>query len=126
MNPQRHFTINPQMNVPKLTAICFLFFALLLVCGCARKYFSKATFEFKGSNAESLFHSQLPKDDSSVTLKKIPDTDLYEVGVYSTDPEVAARRANDLVINIQDAVKADGNAIKIWEIAEPATKPTWW
>ena len=113
------------MHIFKLPAICLGLFALLFVSGCARKYFSKATIEVSGSNAEVIAQNQLPKDDSSITLKRIRDTNLYQVGVYSPDPEVAAKRANELVNNIQDAVKASGNSSKIWETAEPALKPTW-
>jgi len=69
----------------------------------------------------------LPKDDPSVTLRRVRNTDLYEVGVYDADPQNAARRANELVAAMQSKLNEESGGkrtFRIWERAQPSIRPT--
>ena len=118
------------MNKQRVFAF-LLGFIISLCCGsCSRQSYAQATIQFgppNDANAESAIRTLLPKDDPSVTLRRVRNTDLYEVGVYDADPQNAARRANELVAAMQTKLNDDSagkRTFKIWERAEPSIKPT--
>ena len=86
-------------------------------------YSAKATLEFNGAagvDAEQTIRAYLPKDDTSVTVSAVQNTNLFEIIVSSTDPQLAATRANNLVLLVQDALIKDKKAfVKLREKAEP-------
>ncbi len=78
-----------------------------------------------GQKAEAFLRAQLPKNDPSVTLKPVPDTDLFYICVTAPNAKTAADRANQIAVGIQSALGADGNImrLKIWERAQPQKEP---
>jgi len=102
------------------------FFILLAMVGFASDpaetlFTAKATIEApSGVDGEREIRARLPNDDSSVRLRAVPNTRLFEIIVSSSDAQVAAARANDLTLALQDALIKDKKGLfKIWEKAEP-------
>jgi hypothetical protein len=106
-----------------------LAFAVAILCdGCSRTPYAKATFEFGAANNaadEQAIRALLPKNDPSVTLLKVRNTGLYEIGVHDSDPRLAAQRANDLAAMLQTKLSAANpdKRFKLWERAEPPIAP---
>lgn len=68
--------------------------------------------------AVEAIRSHLPKNDPSVKLKAVQDTDLFQIVVSSSDRDQAITRANDLTFALQDALNKEGKGhFKIWERA---------
>ena len=90
-------------------------------------YFAKVTVEVtpSDSSAEQRLRAHLPKNDSSVTLEAIPNTNLFSIGIIAADPQSAAKRANEIAVTIQGALgsEAKPKLLKIWEKAEPPIAP---
>jgi hypothetical protein len=90
-------------------------------------YFARAVVEAKvdGKNPEELLRKYLPKDDPSVTLKKLRNTGLFEIGATASSRKAAAQRANQVAMAIKAAFSKDssGAELIIRERAEAPTRP---
>jgi len=88
-------------------------------------YFASATVEAKvvHEGPEVLLRKYLPKNDGSVTLKKVRNTGLFEIGVTDGDRKTAARRANEVAMAIKAAFRREGAELIIRERAEAPVKP---
>ena len=103
--------------------IAALSFALLFT-GCSRKSYSTVIVEFlapPGVSAVDAIRAQLPKNDPSVVVTAIRNTNLIQIGVYDRDAQNAASRANAFAVAAQNALIGDSSEkrFKIWERAEP-------
>lgn len=117
--------------------IHFLVAAVLVTCPCFSSmaapdtrvpaYFAKVTFTVspEGRDVDQRLRKHLPKNDTSVKLEAVPNTTLYSIGVTASDPKAAAKRANEIALAIQAAIRseADPKLLKIWEQAEPPIVP---
>ena len=94
----------------------------------APMYLARVRVEIRppaGQDAEQFLRTQLPKNDTSITIKRVLDTVFFDIGVTSADSISAAKRANEVAVAIRIALGSDGDIqrLKIWEKAEPPTKP---
>ena len=70
------------------------------------EYFSVVTIEFKEASREAALGklNAIAKQDRNVQIKQRQKTSLWEIGVYDTDPNRAADKANRIAIDVRDAV----------------------
>jgi uncharacterized protein involved in exopolysaccharide biosynthesis len=55
-------------------------------------------------------------------LRSIQNSGLYEIGVHDSDPQLAAKRANELVAMLETKLaSSSGEYFKLWKRAEPPT-----
>jgi hypothetical protein len=94
--------------------------------GCDRQYRSRVTLEVRRPDAEAAIMAQLPQGDDTVALKRVRNTDLYQITVsHRAKPQVAADRANQFVVAVMHSIgEPNGQAVKLLEKAEPAPEPT--
>ena len=117
-------------SMKKQTILSATFTLLVLLCceSCSRHPYARATIEFgphDDASSEAAIRALLPPNDPSVTLRPFRNTGLYEIGVYDPDPQIAAKRANELVTEMQAKLKSEsgGKPFRIWERAEPPIMP---
>lgn len=127
--------------LPIFAAVAGLFAFLL-----PRQYYAHTTIEYKGSNPP-IFSKVLKEVPQSyrkeIVISKVRNTDLYQIGVYDSDPQQAAIRANKITLDFQNQVLGEKwsatvpqntNAttqaqvpmpsVNIWEKAETPAYPT--
>lgn len=94
----------------KANPILFIVAAILATFSLSRaespEYFSAVTVELKETRREAVLGklNAIAKQDGNVQIKQRPKTSLWEIGVYDTDPNRAAEKANRIAIDVRDAV----------------------
>ena len=70
------------------------------------EYFSVVTVELQEARRESVLEklNAIAKQDRNVQIKKQQKTSLWEIGVYDTNPNRAAEKANRIAVDVRDAV----------------------
>jgi hypothetical protein len=89
-----------------------------------RQFYSQSTVQFITlSSAVDPLHeiaSVMAQYGPAVDVKPVRDTDLYELGIWDTNPAHAAMSANTAAMTLAQKFPAH---VKIWEHAEPALAP---
>jgi hypothetical protein len=91
-----------------------------------RQYFSKATVEFHTSDAignaeaDAAVAVVMKRYGAAADYRRVRMTDLYELGIWDTNPEVAAMNANGAAVELAQTYRG---RVKVWEQAEPAMEP---
>ncbi len=102
-------------------------FTLLFLPSCSKTYVGTSIFQFqyeKPTEARQLLQDLLQPQSTSVDLKPIRNTDLFQIVVSDPDPRKAADAANAIVAELQGKIKSTYPEAKfvIWERAEPMIK----
>lgn len=119
------------MAVGAALLLCLPAFAVLAgiyAYSVPRQYYSKATLESRSTEPTAFLRALSAAAQpyrSSAEVREIRNTKLYEIGVYDTDPQQAAERANVIADTVQEKLKDDSianapPAVTIWERAEPS------
>ena len=103
---------------------------LILLCsvtGCSKPALSTATFQVELPNAsdtETILKAIVKEQSPDVELRKIRNTDLFEVSISDTDPQKAADSANRAVESLQIHITNTYPDAKfqIWERAEVSSR----
>jgi hypothetical protein len=134
----------PLMIAGIVLMLGLLFFPILtatMVYESPRYYFSTCTVEmpahWESINAfEASQHTPDPSPNPDTCMhdvqaamapfgsageyRKVPQTDLWELGIWDRSPMDAAMKANEAAIALQTSSSVK---VKIWEMAEPALAP---
>ena len=73
------------------------------------EYFSAVTVELKEAMREAVLGklNAVAKQDRNVQIKQRQKTSLWEIGVYDTNPNRAAEKANRIAVDVRDAVTTE-------------------
>jgi hypothetical protein len=88
-------------------------------------YVAIAVIQFKpdAGNPEKLLAAHLPKDDPSVTLKPVPNSQLFQILVSASDPRVAEKRADQIALTLQSQLNGPDGSAKTLLILQKASAP---
>jgi hypothetical protein len=125
--------------------LCLPLFAIIAgICAYSfpRQYYSHATVEFRSSNPATFlqaFGEAAQPYRGAAEVREVRNSNLWEIGVYDSNPQQAAERSNLIAVAVQqklnDAARSDVSstnplaiqlrmpAVKIWERAEPTLAP---